>query len=41
MPSKSTMVTIAATLLALAVINNIPALGPVKKIVSGDSGWFG
>jgi hypothetical protein len=41
MPSKSTMMTVAATLITLAIINNIPALGPVKKVVSGDSGWFG
>jgi hypothetical protein len=41
MPSKTTLMTIAGVLLALTVINNVPALGPVKKVVSGDSGWFG
>jgi len=40
MPSKSTMITIGLALVALAVINNVPQLGPVRKIVNGDTGFF-
>jgi hypothetical protein len=40
MPSKTTLMTILWTMAALTVVNNVPQLGAVKKIVSGDSGWF-
>lgn len=36
LPSKTQMMTVAFTLVALAAINNVGALAPVKKVVSGQ-----
>ena len=40
MISKTMIKNIAFSLLALAAINNVGALEPVKKFVNGDTGFF-
>ncbi|WP_428750700.1 hypothetical protein [Vibrio cionasavignyae] len=37
---KTMLMTVVAVLIALAVINNVSALTPLKEQVNGDSGWF-
>lgn len=39
MPTKAQLTTIALTLVALAVINKVEALKPIKKMVM-DEGWL-
>lgn len=39
MPSKSQLMTVAYTLLALAIINKVDALEPVKKAIM-DKGFL-
>ncbi|WP_286036697.1 hypothetical protein [Vibrio sp. SCSIO 43133] len=37
---KTMLMTVFAVLVALAIINNVSALKPLKQQVNGDSGWF-
>ncbi|CAH0542933.1 MULTISPECIES: hypothetical protein [Vibrio] len=38
--NKTMLMTVLATLLVIAVINNISTLQSLKEVISGDSGWF-
>ncbi|WP_301339256.1 hypothetical protein [Vibrio jasicida] len=37
---KTMLITIVVMLLALAVINNVGALKPIKEQLNGNAGWF-
>ncbi len=37
---KTMLMTVVVALLALAAINNIGALKPVKEQLNGNAGWF-
>ncbi|MEZ8391708.1 hypothetical protein AB6C53_20735 [Vibrio splendidus] len=37
---KAMLITVILVLLALAVINNVGALKPLKEQINGNSGWF-
>ncbi|GMQ45362.1 hypothetical protein ACPV5O_11435 [Vibrio maritimus] len=37
---KTMLMTIVVMLIALAVINNVGALKPIKEQINGNSGWF-
>ncbi len=37
---KTMLITVFLMLLALAVINNVGALKPLKEQINGNSGWF-
>lgn len=36
MPTKSQMTTIAMTLVALAIVNNVAAAAPIKRAIMGN-----
>lgn len=38
--NKTMAWTVLATLVVLAVINNVSGLSQLKKQISGDTGWF-
>ena len=38
--SNSNLKMVGLALVTLAVINNVPQLGKVKKTINGDTGWF-
>ncbi|MFA0084441.1 hypothetical protein BCU66_023035 [Vibrio sp. 10N.286.49.B1] len=37
---KTMLFTVVAVLVALAMINNVSALNPLKEQINGKSGWF-
>lgn len=38
--TKSRLMTVGVTLLAIAAINQVSALEGVKKTINGDGGWW-
>ncbi|WP_258182485.1 hypothetical protein [Vibrio mediterranei] len=37
---KTMLMTVAVMLIALAAINNVGALKPLKEQINGNTGWF-